>query len=64
MRVEWREEGFGLLDWSPEEKAAIVSHVPPGRGDVPGSDFEAEFWAMIDAIIMKDSRLQELHRDP
>ncbi|GAB1479253.1 hypothetical protein MASR2M74_18130 [Paracoccaceae bacterium] len=64
MRVEWRDDGFELLDWSSEEKAAISSYVPLGRDDVLGFAFEAEFWAMIDASIMKDSRLQELRRDP
>lgn len=58
--VQWRTTGCGVLDWSPEDVAGITHFTPAGRDAVIGSDFEPELWRMVDAIIMKDSRLKEL----
>ena len=64
MRVRWHEGGCELLDWSNDDKAGIARFVALGRNEMLGSAYETEFWAMIDAIIMKDSRLEELRSDP
>ncbi|WP_420859448.1 hypothetical protein [Marivivens marinus] len=61
VRVEWRPEGLGVLDWDPTAKASIAKFTPLDRCDVIGTPFAERFWAMIDAIIMKDSRLKRFH---
>lgn len=54
------ESGCALLDWEPEQRATINSFTPLGRDDVLGSDYAKEFWACVDAILMKDPRLEPL----
>ncbi|WP_420005744.1 hypothetical protein [Arenibacterium sp. LLYu02] len=54
------ESGCMLLDWSVADKARIDSFTPLGREDVLGSPYAPEFWACIDAVLMKDQRLEHL----
>ena len=61
IRVVWREEGCGLLDWPPTEDGEPRSFTELDRDDVLGSEFASDFWAYVDAIIMKDSRLEHFH---
>lgn len=63
IRTIWHSEGCELLDWSQDDRNRIKSFTPLGREDVLSTPFAAEYWAMVDAIIMKDSRLQELHSE-
>ncbi|WP_321832057.1 hypothetical protein [Thalassovita sp.] len=60
-RASWTRDGCSLLDWPPENKAQITMFTPLDRSDVLGTDFASEFWAMVDAIIMKDTRLEIFH---
>lgn len=60
-RVVWHTEGCMLVDWDVETKEDIDLFTPLDRNDILGSDFAIEVWAMVDAVIMKDSRLKELH---
>ncbi|WP_136439219.1 hypothetical protein [Pacificoceanicola onchidii] len=60
IRSYWRSEGLGLDDWSAEERAAITLFTLLDREDVLDTPFATEYWSMIDAIIMKDSRLEAL----
>jgi len=57
--VSWHSEGCTLLDWDEEENNSSFTRL--NRNDILGSDFAVELWAMVDAIIMKDSRLKELN---
>lgn len=61
MRVLWHPEGCELLDWQSNELEQIATYTPLGRGAILGTPYAEEMWAKIDAIIMKDSRLKELH---
>ena len=63
MRVFWHSEGCELVDRNDEEKDEIDAFTPLGRDDILNTPFSHELWAMTDAIIMKDSRLQELHTE-
>lgn len=60
-RAVWYPEGCGLLDWTKEEKSSISSFTPLDRDEVLKTNFADEFWTMIDAIIMKNSRLERFH---
>ena len=62
MRVVWHSEGCQLLDWEEGETTGIENYTPLGREAVLGTGFESELWAMTDAIIMKDSRLERFHQ--
>jgi hypothetical protein len=57
-RTIWKTEGCELLDW---EDSAITSFTPLRRRDILGFEFEPEFWGLVDAVIMKDPRLEPLH---
>ena len=50
--------GFMLRDTS--EDVFHIDATTLDRSDILGSPFAAEVFAMLDAIIMKDSRLQEI----
>ena len=61
MRAEWRQDGLVLLDWPEDFVSEEKSFTPLGRDDILGSAFAPELWTMMDAIVLKDSRLQEIH---
>ncbi|WP_170383235.1 hypothetical protein [Ruegeria atlantica] len=61
ISVSCHSEGCTLLDWGEEDQKNNDLFTCLNRADILGSDFAAELWAMVDAIIMKDSRLKELN---
>ncbi|MDA7965624.1 hypothetical protein [Ruegeria sp.] len=58
--VSWHSEGCSLLDWDAEDREGNDLFTCLNRDDVLGSEFAEELWAMVDAVITKDSRLKEL----
>ncbi|WP_425098837.1 hypothetical protein [Tropicibacter sp. S64] len=62
IRSYWRDTGLGLDDWSSEERAGITGFTPLDRADLLDTPFAATYWAMIDAIIMKDGRLEHFRQ--
>lgn len=61
MNIIWQADGCMLLDWEPDQLAEINAFTPLGRDDILNTQFASDMWAMTDAIIMKDSRLEGLH---
>ena len=59
MQVQRNAQGCTLLDRGDEQVSGIRTFTPLGRDDVPGPPFTSEMWTLVDAINMKDSRLQE-----
>ena len=53
-----RDGGCVLVDWSEKAKAKITLFTPLGRDDVLQTSYAPEFWSCIDAVLMKDPRLE------
>ena len=56
------EPGCSLLDWDPEHRETIDRFVPLDRNDVLNSSYAPELWACVDAVLMKDKRLEKVVR--
>ena len=52
------EPGCSLLDWEATQQNTLNSFTPLDRNDILGSSYEPELWACVDAILMKDQRLE------
>ena len=67
VTMQWHlgpDGGLSLGDWSPDSRQQNSLFTPVDRDDIIGSAFEKELWPMVDAIIMKDTRLKELRNEP
>lgn len=56
-RAMWHSQGCELLDW---ESDLNVNFTPLNRDEILGTEFAAEFWTLIDTVIMKEPRLEKL----
>ncbi|AZV77483.1 hypothetical protein EBB79_05975 [Parasedimentitalea marina] len=54
--------GCSLMDWSQADLNGITMFTPLNRNDVLNTEYAPQLWACVDAILMKESRLEHMHQ--
>ena len=54
------DAGCSLMGWSDEDLARIYMFTPLNRNDILDTDYAPQLWASVDAILMKDRRLEHM----